>query len=226
VNVLDTLAAEVVSCANHAENRPYKTVAPWQVQALYFNGNGDDPVFEAEHEAIAGECEYRGIAFCIWLNVPRTADGGRAFAESSSRKVEHYGGAARVQAVMFDNEKVPLAFQDEFMPRWDELRPFRPTLYSVEPIQDESINRYALMLRRNTRAPGQRVRKVTFQCYGGGMQPYPPLGVRTSKYGVGHLGGLDLCPTIDPAQPRAYVGSAAACGLMGLMLFETGRMVG
>jgi len=46
MNVLDTLACEVVACGNHAGNRPYAAIEPWNVQAVYFNGNGDDAIGE------------------------------------------------------------------------------------------------------------------------------------------------------------------------------------
>jgi hypothetical protein len=224
VNVLDTLACEVVS---YTSRRPWAYLEAWGIQALYFNANGDDARFEAEHELIAVECDRRRVAFCIWFNVPRETTGGRKFAETCSKRVTELGGAARVAAVMFDNEKVPLEFQDDYMPRWDELRPWRDTLYSVEPGQDETQNRYATMLARNPaglKTLGRRVRKVTFQNYHDKMQPLDPLEVRTNSYGPARVPDDELCPTIDPAQPAPYIASAAACGLRGLMLFESGRI--
>jgi hypothetical protein len=221
VNVLDSLGCEVGS---YTSTRPWAFVDPWGLQALYFSANGDDPRFEAEHELVAQECERIGVAFCIWLNVPRQQAGGVQFAQHASAAVTHYGGAARVKAVLFDNEKVPLAFQAGYIDQWDGLRPWRDTLFSVEPYQDRTQNDYARMLRRNAVSVptlGRRVRKVTFQCYRGGMQPEPPRAVRD------YLGSLvpdvDGCPTVDPAQAAHWLTQIAATGSTGACLFESGR---
>lgn len=232
MNPLETLMLESVSI----DSRNPTLFTDWSYKALYFNGNGSDggsagdPRFDREHAAWADWCERLGIYFCLWFGVPRLASGGTRFAELCSNKVTTYGGSARVHAVMFDNEKVPLGFQQEYITRWDQLRPYRPTLYSVEPIQDESVNHYDLMLAQNQKtldpagASPFRSRKITFQCYQGGMQPLDPLTVRTAQYGTARIPDDDLNPTIDPAQPARYIASAAACGLKGLMLFSAERM--
>jgi hypothetical protein len=224
--VLNSLALESVSIDSRS---PADFIHPnvADARAVYFNANANllgassagDPRFERDHEGWATYCHDRGVAFCIWVGVPRTTSGGKAFAQAVSAKVESYGGMKRVDAVMFDNEKTPLGFQDEYVAEWDRIRPFRPTLYSVEPFQDSTQNRYAAMVHRNDLAAG--VRKVTFQCYQGGMQPLKPRDVY--HYLSGLLRDEDLCPTIDPAQPGPYIASAAACGLVGLMLFSAER---
>lgn len=225
-HLLDTLGCQVVKCSNHGGNRPFQTIAPWDVQTVYFNGNDAgviDPLFLIDGAAILRETRNdHGLIPAVYFVVPKTSTGGKGFADKCSALVTTLGGVERVEVVMFDNEKVPLTFQAEYMDRWDQLRPWRPTIYSVEPIQDESVNDYARMLRRNQ--SGQRVRKVTFQCYQGGMQPLQPRDVRRAQFGTARLQDDDICPTIDPAQPAAYIASAAACGSRGMVLFESARI--
>lgn len=222
MNVLDALAVQVVACADFPGNRPYGVAKPWGATALYFNP--DDPLFRVDGAAILNEAakpETGGYFPCIYFVVPRGGD-GRAFAEKCSAKVTALGGSPHVAAVLFDNEKVPLDFQRAYMDRWDELRPWRPTIYSVEPFQDATQNDYFRMLRRNN-ATGTRCRKVTHQDYFGGMQPQKPNDV-ADYLRVRGVPDDDLCPTIDPAQPASYIASAAACGQRGLVLFEAGRI--
>lgn len=234
MNVLDTLALESVS-VDSRNPIPFVNDETWDVQALYFNANqfvngaNGDLRFENEWTTWASESEKWGAFFCLWVNVPRDkpASQGRAWADKVSQAVTHFGGTGRVDAVMFDNEKVPLDFQFAYISRWDELRPWRDTLYSVEPAQNEAVNLYSMMLARNEKsipALGRRVRKITFQCYQGGMQPLNPLSVRNHPWGTVRQADDDLCPTIDPARPASYITSAAACGLKGLMLFSAERM--
>lgn len=222
MNVLDKLACEVVS---YTSRRPWLDVDPWNLQALYFNANGTDPRFEAEHELVAAECERRRVDFCLWFNVPRdqqSMSAGATFAVNASAKVTLYGGSSRVKAVMFDNEKVPLNFQAGYINRWDALRPFRPTLYSVEPFQNSTQNAYGAMLDRNAAGHG-RVRKITGQCYNGGMVPLKPADVRDYLRMNVPL-DTDFCPTVDPAQPAKYLTQVATTGSVGAMLFESGRI--
>jgi len=222
VNVLDTLGCQVVKCSNHAGNRPYAAVQPWGVQALYFNGNGsEDPLFAVDGPLILRETAQLGLVPCVYFVVPRDTVGGAAYADRCSAKLTTLGGVERVAAVLFDVEKVPLGFQAAFLDRWDERRPWRPTMFSVEPFQDASQNDYARMLRRNQ--TGQRVRKVTHQDYFGGMQPKRPDDV-AEYLRVRGLSDDDLCPTIDPAQPARIIGQALACAERGAVLFESGRL--
>jgi hypothetical protein len=222
VNVLDQLGCQVVKCSNHAGNRPYTAVQAWGVQALYFNANGtEDPIFAVDGALILRETAQLELTPCVYFVVPRESVGGAAFADRCSAKLTSLGGVEHAAAVLFDVEKVPLGFQAALLDRWDQVRPWRPTMFSVEPFQDATQNDYARMLRRNQ--TGRRVRKVTHQTYHGGMEPLRPNS--TAEYlRVRGLADDDLCPTIDPAQPSRIIGQALACNERGAVLFESGRL--
>lgn len=117
---------------------------------------------------------------------------------------------------------MPLAWQFDFLVRWDQIRYDRPTVYCVEPYQDGGENAYGLMLARNTVA-GRRLRKIAVQTYFGGMQPQPIASVIDYLVERG-LSRDDLMPCTDPAQPAAYLTSALATGTRGGVLFQAGRI--
>jgi hypothetical protein len=233
---LETLAAQVVKCSNHAGNHPpWDKLAAWSVELVYLNAQDDPNVTPALVEECAREhtlangTRVPGVAVGLYFIVPRDQHAssaaayaaGQAFARRCSARVTELGGTTRIAAVMFDNEKAPLDFQRGLCDEWDRLRPFRPTLWSVEPIQDGTQNDYNKMLRRAGAAPGSR--RVTIQCYGGGMQPYRPIDC-VDYLTVRGVPRELLNVTLDPAQPAATVAQGYAAGTKGAVLFETGRM--
>jgi hypothetical protein len=237
MSVLDQLAQlgiQVVSCADFAGDRPYERVEPWQPTALYFNAETDpassgqrDPFVTAE---LIRDCARAGYRPCAYFVMPRgdtSAEGGARYAKTCSDRVSELGGAA-IPFVMHDVEKVSLGFQRGFLDAWDSLRPWRPTIYNVEPFQDASQNDYLRMLRRNSQgiATGRgKIRKIAVQSYFGGMQPQRVRDV-IEYLTARALDRDDLQPCIDPAQPASYLTSAIDAGCRGAIIFEAGRIPG
>jgi hypothetical protein len=201
-------------------------VAPWRPSALYLNAE-TDPRVTAAAIAEAARAGYRPCAYFVTPRGDTTPAGGERYADQCSQRVTALQAAgASVPFVMHDVEKVPLGFQQGFLDRWDNLRPWRPTVYNVEPFQDGSQNDYPRMLRRNGQgiATGRgKIRKVAAQCYFGGMQPQPPRVVIEYLTTRG-IDRADLQPCVDPAQPASYITSAADAGCAGLILFQAGRI--